>query len=409
MSGKPRRVCKSRSGHALYSAPPAGHYNQGKKPAADCWETTSREYTVRVKIEILNYHFFKYPDSCSQPCVTIHYPVSSKNNSLFSLLLHALKHRIFMNKDSRIYIAGHRGMVGSAIHRHLVREGYKQFITATSAELDLRQPGAVNDFFSRHKPDYVFLAAARVGGIHANSTYPAEFLYDNLMIQNSVIHASVEHEVKKLMFLGSSCIYPKFAEQPIREESLLSGYLEPTNEAYAIAKIAGIKLCQACNRQYGSNFISVMPTNLYGYCDNYHPENSHVLPALLRRFHEAQAQGKSEVTIWGSGKPLREFMFADDLASACYFLMLHYDNPELINVGTGEEITILDLARLIARVVGFTGTITFDSSRPDGTPRKLMDSARLHTLGFRHKTSLEEGIALTYADFLKHQQEYALK
>ncbi len=314
-----------------------------------------------------------------------------------------------MNKDARIYIAGHRGMVGSSIHRLLVKEGYENIVTATSAELDLRNTPAVNDFFQRFTPEYFFLAAAKVGGIHANNIYPADFLYDNLMIQNNVIHAALNQQVKKLMFLGSSCIYPKFAEQPIKEESLLSGYLEPTNEAYAIAKIAGIKLCQACHKQYGSNFISVMPTNMYGFGDNYHPENAHVLPALLRRFHEAKEEGKSEVTIWGSGKPLREFMFADDLAAACYFLMLHYNNPELINVGTGEEITILNLAKLIASVVGFEGAITFDASKPDGTPRKLMDSSKLHALGFHHTTALEEGLKLTYADFLTHQQTYALK
>jgi GDP-L-fucose synthase len=314
-----------------------------------------------------------------------------------------------MNKDARIYIAGHRGMVGSSIHRLLVKEGYENIVTATSAELDLRNASAVNDFFQRFTPEYVFLAAAKVGGIHANNTYPVDFLYDNLMIQNNVIHEALNHQVKKLMFLGSSCIYPKFAEQPIKEESLLSGYLEPTNEAYAIAKIAGIKLCQACHKQFGSNFISVMPTNMYGFGDNYHPENAHVLPALLRRFHEAKEEGKSEVTIWGSGKPLREFMFADDLAAACYFLMLHYNNPDLINVGTGEEITILDLAKLIAAVVGFEGVITFDASKPDGTPRKLMDSSKLHDLGFRHATALEEGLKLTYEDFLTHQHTYALK
>ena len=240
-----------------------------------------------------------------------------------------------------------------------------------------------------------------MGGIHANDTYPADFLYDNLMIQNNVIHAAFEHRAEKLMFLGSSCIYPKFAPQPIKEESLLSGYLEPTNEAYAIAKIAGIKLCQAYHKQHGSRFISVMPTNMYGYGDNYHPENSHVLPALLRRFHEAKIASKPEVAIWGSGKPLREFMFSDDLAEACVFLMENYEDPQLINVGTGEEVSILDLAKLIAEIVGYKGKIAFDAAKPDGTPRKLMDSSRLHALGFRHKVSLHNGIRLTYDDYVR--------
>jgi GDP-L-fucose synthase len=243
-----------------------------------------------------------------------------------------------------------------------------------------------------------------VGGIFANSNYPADFLYDNLMLQSNVIHAAFEHKVKKLLFLGSSCIYPKLAEQPMREESLLSGYLEPTNEAYAIAKIAGIKLCQSYHKQHGCNFISVMPTNMYGYGDNYHPTNSHVLPALLRRFHEAKVKGDADVTIWGSGKPLREFMFSDDLAEACLHLMLHYNSPEIINIGTGEEISILHLAQLIKETVGFQGEIKFDSNKPDGTPRKLMDSERLHASGFRHKINLREGIAKTYADFLKHEK-----
>ena len=311
-----------------------------------------------------------------------------------------------MNKEDKIYIAGHKGMVGSAIHRKLSAEGFSNFVTATSSALDLKDTGKVNEFFRAHQPDYVFLAAAKVGGIHANNTYPADFLYDNLMIQNNVIHAAYENKVKKLLFLGSSCIYPKLAPQPIQEESLLSGYLEPTNEGYAIAKIAGIKLCQAYHKQHGCNFISVMPTNMFGYGDNYHPENSHVLPALLRRFHEAKESNASEVSIWGSGKPLREFMFADDLGEACYFLMQNYHSPELINVGTGEEISILDLAKLIAKTVGFTGTITFDSSKPDGTPRKLMDSSRLHALGFRHSVTLEKGLKLTYEDFLeKHASD----
>jgi GDP-L-fucose synthase len=312
-----------------------------------------------------------------------------------------------MEITSKIYVAGHRGMVGSAIVRCLERKGYKNIISAPSSLLDLRVTGQVKEFFEREKPDYVFLAAAKVGGILANNTYPAEFLYDNLMIEANVIHAAYTNNVKKLLFLGSSCIYPKFAPQPIHEDSLLTGLLEPTNEAYAIAKIAGIKLCQAYHKQYGSRFISAMPTNMYGYGDNYHPENSHVLPALLRRFHEAKMEKKAEVKIWGSGKPLREFMFSDDLAEACYFLMENYENPELINVGTGEEVTILELAHRIASVVGFEGQVTFDSTKPDGTPRKLMDSSRLHTLGFKHSTTLEDGLKKTYQDFLKNVIAYS--
>ncbi|MGC1240629.1 MAG: GDP-L-fucose synthase [Chryseosolibacter sp.] len=308
-----------------------------------------------------------------------------------------------MNPSSKIYVAGHNGMVGSAIFRCLERQGFKNLIYASSAEVDLRDTKSVNAFFAGQKPEYVFLAAAKVGGIYANNTYPADFLYDNLMIQNNVIHAAFTNKIRKLLFLGSSCIYPKMAPQPIKEESLLSGYLEPTNEAYAIAKIAGIKLCQAYHKQHNCRFISAMPTNMYGFGDNYHPENSHVLPALLRRFHEARKDQKPEVAIWGSGKPLREFMFSDDLAEACVFLMQHYEDPELINVGTGEEISIFELARLIASVVGYTGTITFDASKPDGTPRKLMDSTRLHGLGFKHKVSLKEGIEITYQDFLKKE------
>ena len=311
-----------------------------------------------------------------------------------------------MEKNARIYIAGHGGMVGSAIFRNLRSKGFNNLVFASSTELDLRNTEAVNDFFSREKPDYVFLAAAKVGGILANSTYPADFLYDNLMIQNNVIHAAFENQVKKLLFLGSSCIYPKLAEQPIKEESLLSGYLEETNEAYAIAKIAGIKLCQAYHKQHGCRFISAMPTNMYGIGDNYHPKNSHVLPALLRRFHEAKESDAPEVAIWGSGKPLREFMFSNDLGEACVFLMEQYENPELINVGTGEELSILELAKHIADTVGYRGKITFDSSKPDGTPRKLMDSTKLHALGFRHKTSLKEGLTLTYQDFLSKEETY---
>ena len=313
-----------------------------------------------------------------------------------------------MKLTSKIYVAGHRGMVGSAILRALERKGFKNLVYATSSELDLKDTQKVNRFFEKEKPGYVFVAAAKVGGIYANATYPADFLYDNLMIQNNVIHAAYENKVEKLLFLGSSCIYPKLAPQPIREDSLLSGYLEPTNEAYAIAKIAGIKLCQAYHKQHGCRFISAMPTNMYGYGDNYHPENSHVLPALLRRFHEAKVNGAPEVAIWGSGKPLREFMFSDDLAEACVFLMEEYEDPQLINVGTGEEISILDLAKLIADIVGYKGKITFDPTKPDGTPRKLMDSSRLHALGYRHKVSLREGIALTYEEFKVQSSEFGV-
>jgi GDP-L-fucose synthase len=312
-----------------------------------------------------------------------------------------------MNKSSKIYVAGHRGMVGSAILRALQRHGFQNLIFATSNELDLRDSQSVKAFFENEKPEYVFDAAAKVGGIYANNTYPAEFLYDNLMMQNNIIHSAYLNKVKKLMFLGSSCIYPKLAEQPLKESSLLSGYLEPTNEAYAVAKIAGIKMCEYYRKQYGCNFISAMPTNMYGYGDNYHPQNSHVLPALLRRFHEAKESGATSVTIWGSGKPLREFMFADDLAEACVFLMENYSEAEFINVGTGEEVSILELAMLIGETVGFKGEITFDSSKPDGTPRKLMDSSKLHNLGFKHKTSLKEGLKLTYQDFLTKVNQYS--
>ena len=312
-----------------------------------------------------------------------------------------------MNKDSKIYVAGYRGMVGSAIYRKLKAEGHTNIIVSGSSELDLRNTAAVNEFFKNHQPEYVFLAAAKVGGILANNVYPADFLYDNLMIQNNVIEASYRNNVQKMLFLGSSCIYPKFAPQPLQEESLLSGYLEPTNEAYAIAKIAGIKLCQAHHKQHGSRFISVMPTNLYGIGDNYHSENAHVLPALLRRFHEAKENNLEEVVIWGTGTPLREFMFADDLGDACYFLMQRYEKPDIINVGTGEEISILELAHLIADVIGYNGKIGFDRSKPDGTPRKLLDSSRLHSLGFHHQTSLKEGIGMAYQDFLSKISVYA--
>ncbi|MFD0794960.1 GDP-L-fucose synthase family protein [Mucilaginibacter litoreus] len=311
-----------------------------------------------------------------------------------------------MEKNSKIYIAGHRGMVGSAIYRELQREGFNNLITKTSKELDLRNQEGVASFFAEEKPEYVFLAAAKVGGIIANDTYRAEFLYDNLQIQNNIIHNSYLTGVKKLMFLGSSCIYPKMAPQPLKEEYLLTGPLESTNEFYAIAKIAGIKMCDAYRDQYGCNFISVMPTNLYGYNDNYHPQNSHVLPALIRRFHEAKEQGLPNVTIWGSGSPLREFLFADDLAEACVYLMQDYNEPGLINVGTGKDISIKELAQLVKGIVGFEGDILFDTSKPDGTPRKLMDVTKLHSKGWTHKIELTEGIALAYQDFLSKTSVY---
>jgi GDP-L-fucose synthase len=308
-----------------------------------------------------------------------------------------------MEKDAKIYIAGHRGMVGSAIHRKLEKEGYTNIITRPSAELDLRNQHDVARFFEQEKPCYVFLAAAKVGGIVANNTYRAQFLYENLQIQNNVIHSSYLNGVKKLMFLGSSCIYPKMAPQPLKEEYLLTGLLEPTNEPYAIAKIAGIKMCDAYRAQYGCNYISVMPTNLYGYNDNYHPENSHVLPALIRRFHEARVQNLPDVTIWGTGSPKREFLFADDLAEACYYLMQNYNEDGLVNIGTGEDISIKDLAILIKGILGYEGEIKFDTSKPDGTPRKLMDVSKLHSKGWKHKIELADGIKLAYQDFLSHQ------
>lgn len=314
-----------------------------------------------------------------------------------------------MEKNAKIYVAGHRGMVGSAIYRKLINEGYTNLLTRTSSELDLRNQQAVTDFFEAEKPEYVFLAAAKVGGIVANNTYRADFLYENLSIQNNVIHQSYKTGVKKLMFLGSSCIYPKLAPQPLKEESLLTGLLEETNEPYAIAKISGIKMCDAYRAQYNCNFISVMPTNLYGYNDNYHPQNSHVLPALIRRFHEAKENGLAEVSIWGSGSPLREFLFADDLAEACYFLMQNFNEGGFLNIGTGHDLSIKDLALLVKKIVGFEGALTFDSSKPDGTPRKLMDVSKLHDLGWKHKIELEEGIQLAYQDFLsKHQESLSL-
>ncbi|HOY96803.1 MAG TPA: GDP-L-fucose synthase [Catalimonadaceae bacterium] len=301
-----------------------------------------------------------------------------------------------MEKNSKIYIAGHRGMVGSAIHRHLENLGFNNFVTRTSKELDLRNQAAVEAFFAEEKPEYVFLAAAKVGGIQANNVYRADFIYENMMIQSNVIHQSYVHGVKKLMFLGSSCIYPKMAPQPLKEEYLLTGLLEPTNEPYAIAKIAGIKMCESYRLQYGCDFISVMPTNLYGPNDNYDLNNSHVLPALLRKFHEAKQNNVPEVVVWGSGSPKREFLHADDLAAACIFLMETYSEPGLINIGTGEDLSIKELAELMARVTGYEGKIVWDSSKPDGTPRKLMDVTKLHSAGWHHKIDLEEGVRMVY-------------
>lgn len=294
-------------------------------------------------------------------------------------------------------------MVGSAIVRTLEKQGYTNLVLRSSKELDLRNQQAVIDFFAQAKPEYVFLAAAKVGGIVANNSYRADFIFENLAIQNNVIQQCHAQQVKKLMFLGSSCIYPKLAPQPLKEDYLLTGTLEPTNEPYAIAKIAGIKLCEAFRAQYNCDFISVMPTNLYGINDNYHPENSHVLPALIRRIHEAKLNNSPEVMIWGTGSPLREFMYADDLGEACVFLMNNYSEEQFINIGVGEDLSIKNLALLIKRIVGYQGSLSFDSSKPDGTPRKLMDVSKLHALGWKHKTNLEEGIALAYQDFLSKQ------
>ncbi len=304
-----------------------------------------------------------------------------------------------MEKAAKIYIAGHRGMVGSAIFRKLEKEGYTNLLLRTSSELDLREQHAVSDFFLKEKPEYVFLAAAKVGGIIANNTFRADFLFENLSIQNNVIHQSYLNGVKKLMFLGSSCIYPKHAPQPLKEEYLLTGLLETTNEPYAIAKIAGIKMCEAYRSQYGCNFISVMPTNLYGRNDNYHPKNSHVLPGLIRKFHEAKLNSADHVTILGTGNPRREFLFSDDLANACYYLMQHYDDPKMINVGTGVDITIRELALILQNIIGFEGDLVFDSSQPDGTPRKLLDVSKLQSKGWKHQIGLEQGIRVVYEDF----------
>lgn len=298
-----------------------------------------------------------------------------------------------MEKNSKIYVAGHRGMVGSAIVRKFQKEGYTNFVLRTSKELDLRNQQAVADFFAEEKPDYVFLAAAKVGGILANNTYRADFIYENLMIQNNVIHQAYLHKVKKLMFLGSSCIYPKLAPQPLKEEYLLTGLLESTNEPYAIAKISGIKMCEAYRDQYGCNFISVMPTNLYGENDNYDLQNSHVLPALMRKFVEARQESKEFVEIWGTGSPLREFLNVDDLADACYFLMQNYNDKGFVNIGTGEDISIKDLALLVKELSGYKGELRFDTSKPDGTPRKLMDVSKLKNMGWEPKITLREGIS----------------
>ena len=304
-----------------------------------------------------------------------------------------------MELNSKIYIAGHRGMVGSAIMRNLKKKGFINFVTRTSAELDLRNSEQVSAFFKLEKPEYVFLAAAKVGGIQANNVYRADFIYENLMIQNNVIHNSYLSGVKKLMFLGSSCIYPKLAPQPLKEESLLTGLLEETNEPYAIAKIAGIKMCESYKRQYGCNFISVMPTNMYGPNDNYNLTNSHVLPALIRKFHDAKENNLPFVEMWGTGTPMREFLHADDLGDACVYLMMNYNDEKFVNIGSGSDLSINDLALLIKKIVGYTGEIKNDLSKPDGTPRKLMDVSFLHSLGWRHKIELEEGITGVYEDF----------
>ena len=307
-----------------------------------------------------------------------------------------------MEKNAKIYVAGHRGMVGSAIVRALKNQGYTNIITRTSKELDLRRQIDVEEFFTKEKPDYVFLAAAKVGGILANNEAPADFMYDNMILEMNVIHEAYKNKVKKLMFLGSSCIYPRMAPQPMKEDCLLTSELEKTNEAYALAKISGLKYCEYLNRQYGTDFISVMPTNLYGPNDNYHPEHSHVLPALIRRFHEAKENNLNEVVIWGTGTPLREFLYVDDLADACVYLMNTYSGNETVNLGTGKELSIKELAELVKKVVGFKGNITFDTTKLDGTPRKLLDVSKLEKLGWKYKTELEDGIKLAYEDFLNN-------
>ena len=307
----------------------------------------------------------------------------------------------------KVWVAGHRGMVGSAIVRALKDNGFSEIITKTSTELDLTNQSDVNSFFKEEKPEFVFMAAAKVGGIVANNTYRAQFLYENLMIESNVVHYSHEHDVKKMLFLGSSCIYPKLAPQPLKEEYLLQGYLEPTNEPYAIAKIAGIKLAESYRHQYGCNFISAMPTNLYGPNDNYDLKNSHVLPALLRKFHDATINNKDQVEIWGTGSPRREFMHVDDLADACVFLMKNYDESQFVNVGVGNDVSIKELAEIVAEVTGFGGELKFDTSKPDGTPRKLMDVSKLHSLGWRHKIELMEGVKSVY-ESVKDSKEFAI-
>jgi len=306
-----------------------------------------------------------------------------------------------MNKDSKIFVAGHKGMVGSAIVRHLESQGYNNIITVDKIDIDLTSQAEANIFFNSNEPEYVFLAAAKVGGIHANRTYKADFIYKNLMIQSNVIEAAWSSGAKKLLFLGSSCIYPKMCPQPIKEEYLMTGALEPTNDAYAIAKIAGIKMCQSYNEQYGTDFISAMPTNLYGPNDNYDLENSHVLPAMIRKFHEAKLSGNESVEIWGTGTPKREFLYVDDLAEACVFLMNEYSGSEIVNVGTGEDVTIADLAYGVARVVGYEGRVEFNPDMPDGTPRKLLDVSKMKSLGWTAKTGLREGIEKTYREYAK--------
>ncbi len=310
-----------------------------------------------------------------------------------------------MKTTSSFFVAGHRGLVGSAIVRILQSNGFNNIITRTRTELDLQNQSAVEEFFRKEKPEYVFLAAAKVGGIYANNTYPAEFAYSNMQIQCNIVNSSYKHNVKKLLFLGSSCIYPKFAPQPMNEGSLLTGPLEETNKAYALAKISGITMCQSYNRQYGTNYISVMPTNLFGINDNYHPENSHVLPALIRRFHEAKVNNAPSVTIWGTGSALREFLYSDDLADACIYLMQNYNDSEIVNIGSGEEISIKNLALLVKEAVGYDGELKFDTSKPDGTPRKLLDCTKLHSLGWKHKIAIKDGLKTAYEDFLERWNE----